>query len=340
MNPLAELLAFITRKKRYKVTVGVDFDWSQNSLTHNIFRFFELIFWRRKGIRLESTSVISENGQLIQFSHTWEAAIATIETQIRSALSFKFKKFRIFIPVLSTPTGISIPTSPYLFAVAFDAVASAANAGVLLGSLTYSHTCTGSNLTLGLGDTVNSVPTPTVSSATYNAVGMTQINNVQNDANTNSYQHYLYAPSTGANNVVISSSLGANTIILGGSISFSGTDSSPIGANNTAGPTNSTTPSVSVTTTFANSMLFDTVRLNSDITTLTPTVTGSNQTSRYQRDEGFGGTSQIGSTKTTTSTGSYTCSWSMLASTPWSSLVSEVKELASGRNSLTTLGVS
>ncbi len=90
-------------------------------------------------------------------------------------------------------------------AIAFDAAAS----GVTdQASLTYAHTCTGSNLILfvssySVGDVVSGI--------TYNGVAMTKIgSSVQTTGTTNySCMFYLVNPATGAHNVVVSTALGS-----------------------------------------------------------------------------------------------------------------------------------
>lgn len=92
-------------------------------------------------------------------------------------------------------------------------------------SLTYAHTCTGSNLILFVG--VNfyrsgTQPTDDITGVTYGGVAMTQITkNVYTTGNQITYMYYLVNPSTGANNVVISKTTGSDTI-RSNSISYTG----------------------------------------------------------------------------------------------------------------------
>jgi len=260
---------------------------------------------------------------------------ALLETKIRE---FKLPKVSLVkIPVLQSVEGFNIPNVfPYKLAIAFDAVSSA-DGGIAVTN-TYSHTCTGSNLTLTTGAVFTQAPTPT-GSATYNSVSMST--GVTNTAigNTNMYIFYLANPATGANNVVTTGSASCRN--YGGSISMTGTNvGSPVGASANANGT-STTPSVSVTTSFANSMLVNTVFINDTVAAQSPSATGTNQTSRYQRTHVSGGVANLGSTQTTTSTGSYTSSWSITGSIIWGSSILEVRELSTTVASrLTLLGVS
>jgi len=98
-------------------------------------------------------------------------------------------------------------------AIAFDS-----SAGSFQGStitLTYSHTCTGSNLILLVS--VSTVTT-NITGVTYNGVSMTQITTVSNTAKN--YLFYLIAPTTGTNNVVVSA--GGSTLIMSSSSSYTG----------------------------------------------------------------------------------------------------------------------
>jgi hypothetical protein len=90
-------------------------------------------------------------------------------------------------------------------AIAFDAAATSSALGA--SSLTYSHTCTGSNLILWVSAGVNSADASDhVTGVTYNGVAMTRavasINAVANEDPV--YLYYLVAPATGAHNVVVS----------------------------------------------------------------------------------------------------------------------------------------
>lgn len=97
-------------------------------------------------------------------------------------------------------------------AITFDAAASGAvDTGT---SLTFAHTCTGSNLVLWVG--VVSGATPTV---TYNGVSLTSAGTITSSGGWIGTLFYLVAPSTGVNNVVISS---ASDFICGTSASYTG----------------------------------------------------------------------------------------------------------------------
>lgn len=102
-------------------------------------------------------------------------------------------------------------------AIAFDAVVS--NTSITATSLTYSHTCTGSNRMLFVAHLSNTGDFST--GVTYNGVAMTQVSKKQVGVTAAwTYLYALFAPATGANNVVISVS--SSTLIYGTSVSYTG----------------------------------------------------------------------------------------------------------------------
>ncbi len=316
-------------KDRYLPRVGVDFEWSNKSWTHNAFRVYELIFGRQQGIRVESTSGVDENGTLWVIMHTFEATVAYTETFLRNAFALpKFRFVKVYLPVLA-PVGFGVPTrTPYLFAIAFDTTANG-TAGAA-SSVTYSHTNTGSNLTLTIEGCQNNVSRATSSSATYNAVSATQIVTNSNAAQ-NTWMDILALanPATGANNVVWTQA-GGGTGVGAFSMSLTGTAASPIGASAASTYTGATSKSQAVTTTAANSWIVDNLQCNGS----SRTATGSGQTIR-SNITGVGGNGFAGSTTTTTTTGSYTVSYSWTGNNDGTLLVAEIKALvASGPTNL------
>jgi hypothetical protein len=144
MKFLAQIMAEITRHPRYKVVAGKNFEWSSKLWTHNLFRVYELIFWRRYGARAES-SVFRKNGKVVTVCHTWEATIVHFEVYLRNFSKWRFP-YRVHVnaPILQTPQGIPVFVPQYLFAVAYES----ANTGVYSGSSTdenYNHTTSGSD---------------------------------------------------------------------------------------------------------------------------------------------------------------------------------------------------
>lgn len=196
---LAQILTELTGKPRYKPEIK----WADSpSWTHNIFRVYEMIFWRRYGIKAEMSALADPYGNVFYACHSWESVFALTEQYIRAYFaSWKLLPFKIYIPVFQTPQGIPVFASPYLFAIAFDAAAGNYN----LNTLTVSLTCTGSNLNLMCGSGGTGAADPYVS-LTYAAVQMTALHANTNYAGTEwTYHYYLTAPSTGTNNAVLTS---------------------------------------------------------------------------------------------------------------------------------------
>lgn len=110
-------------------------------------------------------------------------------------------------------------------AIAFDATATGVvNPGT---SLTFAHTCTGSNRILFLHIQTNSDNTPTdLTSVQYAGQNMTLIDRRSISATEFVYLYYIVAPATGANNVVISRSTSGFT--SGNSASYTGASQSGV----------------------------------------------------------------------------------------------------------------
>lgn len=131
--------------------------------------------------------------------------------------------------------------------IAFDTSTKAAQ--VNSTSLTYSHTCTGSDriLFVTIQGQTNS---DNVTGVTYAGVSMTLIDKDLYPTNGRwSYLYYLIAPTTGANNIVISASV--TTFLGSAAASYTGVDqTSPIDAStkNTTSSASSLTTTLTTTT--------------------------------------------------------------------------------------------
>ncbi len=123
-------------------------------------------------------------------------------------------------------------------AIAFDTTTDGGN--VTATSLTWAHTCTGSQLALFVTATVN---TQTVTGITYNGVAMSQVGTVSVSSN-NSYLYVLFTPATGAHNVVVS--LSGSGSVSGASASYTGVYS---GSIDSSASTSNTSTSISQATT-------------------------------------------------------------------------------------------
>ena len=97
------------------------------------------------------------------------------------------------------------------------------NLAVAANSLTYSHTCTGSNGLLLVHATTNT--TDDVTGITYAGAAMTQVTKIQTPSGRWNYLFYKLGPATGANNVVISTS-DTPDLILSYSASYTGVSQS------------------------------------------------------------------------------------------------------------------
>lgn len=229
------LIATFTNHPRIQVVHGVDFEWS-DSLVHTIFRVWELIAWRREGMRCEMTSSV-----LGQQPHTFEALCGIVESMVRS-LKFSFKIVRV--PALVTPQGVLFP-SFYSFAIAVDATAT----NTPPTTFTWNHTCTGSNLILfvagfGPGD---------ISAFTYNSVSGSQTRAAVSHDGGFGAHWYLAGPSTGTNSLVLVAGISGAYV----SVSYSGASQTGIpDASNTASGLGVSTLSVTVTTSADNCWVF------------------------------------------------------------------------------------
>lgn len=167
-------------------------------------------------------------------------------------------------------------------AVAFDAVgpSSAGTSSHDLTSLSWSHTCTGSDRLLTVAVALNPGAGAATMTATYNGVSMTSLGTVAANNQTSGFVQVwqLVAPATGANTVAIASSGPTPQSLVGGSVSFTGVDQvTPCGTSATAFGSG-TAPSVAVTGTTSGNMVVDAVCTGAGITS-------SGQTSRWSRTD-------------------------------------------------------
>lgn len=119
-------------------------------------------------------------------------------------------------------------------AVAFDAVGPNSGGATSSASstLSWSHTCTGSNLLLTVNAIMSAAPeSGQTLSVTYNGVSMNSVLGIVEADPANGGNHgylnmfYLAAPATGANTVLVTMvGTVSGVILLGGSVSFTGVD--------------------------------------------------------------------------------------------------------------------
>lgn len=130
-------------------------------------------------------------------------------------------------------------------AIAFDAASPANQYTNGATSLTFSHTCTGSDLILIVGVGMSGDASPT--GVTYNGVALTQVPSGSVVFNTGYICElwYLVGPATGAHDVVISRTYSGR--IYACSLSYTGVSSgAPLGTAATAGSAGSTSFTVDV----------------------------------------------------------------------------------------------
>ncbi len=185
------------------------------------------------------------NGGTIYACHSWESVFALTETFIREWFAWRpLIPVQIWIPVLRTPQGIPIFSSPYIFAIAFDAT----SVGVTTGTtpLTFSHTCTGSNLMLSVGVGLRASTSPVINTPTYNSVSMSLVGSQQLNNVIKVALYFQTGPTTGSNTVSCGFS-GGGQDCNAAAVSYSGVNQSgqPDASNGSTGAANAT---VTVTT--------------------------------------------------------------------------------------------
>lgn len=124
-------------------------------------------------------------------------------------------------------------------AIAFDAATDGGNNGGSTTSITFSHTCTGSDRLLIVA-VIGDPTTDDVTGVTYNGVAMTQVGKQSPAIGYRwAYLYHLEAPASGANNVVISA--GSAHYLWGGAASYTGVNASgqpdQTATNSGTGPT-------------------------------------------------------------------------------------------------------
>ena len=192
-------------------------------------------------------------------------------------------------------------------AIAFDTTT---NSGAYTNatSVSWSHTCTGSNLVLGVGSPYYEFTTSNnTCTATYNSVSMTN----QADiivGTTPTYRSVLFSlanPATGANTVALTFVGGAYG--AAGACSFSGCNTTtPIDTTGTNTGASVTSINKTITTANANSFIMDCLKGANTNTSLA--VSGTGQVMRW---DVLGSNTNInaGSTMPTTTAGNYTPGW-------------------------------
>lgn len=295
MFGLPYLLYYLTGVHRYQPKIT----WSKTSWTHNIFRIFELIFWRKEGIRLEMTHDPIKG---VSQAHTFEALCALVENQIREVFKFRLPKIKkVYIPLFAPVGGYPVPSkSPYFFAIAFDNSEAPTPLGPL-AAYTWAHTITGSDMLLWVGGRADGT-TDRITGITYALVAMTESDAKHALNSSYGFQSlwYLAGPTTGTNNVVVTFSPNAGWV--GFSSSYSGCSQTGIpDAYGTALGTTADTLDVSATV-VATDCWMVTVFCDDTGAAVAPDA-------GFLTRESTGASEELADSDGTVGTGAQTCTW-------------------------------
>jgi len=193
----------------------------------------------------------------------------------------------------------------------------------LASSMTWPHNVGSgrSNTLLVVGvDIEKNPPNPYVTSITYGGVDLTRANFSVGSPTVRAELWYLTNPKLGTNNVVVTFSSAIDTEgAIAGAVSFFGVDQTNPISKTVTGKGQGGTASTSITTTNINAWLIDTIVVdNSAGNTAT-----SPQVERWDAIPPSGQISGAGSTKSTTTPGTQSMSWTVSAE--WAQVVAEIK---------------
>lgn len=191
-------MAEITRHPREKIDVV----WS-SSFVCNLFRIYELIFWRRAGIRCEG--IAYDNGEM--YSYTWENLLVTYEWILLSWLKGAVPKFEIiWLPQMQLAGMRQGGIQPFAFAIAFDAANAPAQNST--SPVLWNATVTGTNPALVVGYHVGGTTTDFSTACTYNSVAGSKVTGTNVASRWGSAIWYMGNASTGTNQVSLTMSSG------------------------------------------------------------------------------------------------------------------------------------
>lgn len=172
MNIFAELLAGFTGAKRYQIVPGIDFEWNSKAWVYNLFRLYEMVFWRKEGVRQEAMSAVVDGRTEYTF-FTLEARLAHYEGVVR-AFFRQLAYFKIRVAKMQVVGGPTI-SFPYVdFSIAFDTID---GRGEFTGNNSGAYTVTGSNPLILTWAFCTSSTTQSLNptASTYNSVSLTAI---------------------------------------------------------------------------------------------------------------------------------------------------------------------
>ncbi len=258
-------MATFTRHARY----FPDFEWHRNLLSFNLFRLFEQIFGRRYGIRAEAMMCDG-----VYTALSFEAKIVHTEVLLREGILklWNSKPRLVWVPIYQPSlayVGAFIKQKQgYRLAVAFD------NSDSSRPTSSLAYTCTGSNRYLAPCPLVQP-HTASVSTMTYNSVGLSQIVALINDgaSDENIYFFGLANPASGSN--TLAATYSGSTVSVFQTLSYSGVNQSTTPDNSGTAQTTGSTATITITVNTANSWLIGGARTNVSFTSA-----GSGTTSR------------------------------------------------------------
>lgn len=233
------------------------------------------------------------------------------EGRTRMPLSFRARRGGRGICFCFPMLALLLLCAPHAHAqIAFDSGTNGHGANV--ASVTFSHSCSGSNRILFVGVYVlQAGGAPAVNSVTYGGANLTLMDRIVN-GNHGSELWYLVAPATGANDVVVT--MGVSTLrIWPVAVSFTGAHQGAPEASNAASGT-ATAASVAVTTLTANSWVVDI--LANGHAAASPTI-GVGQTPRAASLEGAVQRGLSSTEGPVSPAGPVTMSWTLSGSAPW-----------------------
>lgn len=199
-----------------------DIPWSSHVWTSNLFRLWEMIFWRRHGVQFSScTRARTENGVTTEVHEfgTWEALFTHIEFAVRLFFRGMLPKFhfvRVPIPVVAYAGGyFGIDArGAYVFAIAYDNATS--------GSTSFSHT-TAVGATLIFVGIVIDDPSGGAT-VTYAAASCTEFDSQDGGSARPGYRCYSRNnPSSGSNTVAVTTS---EAVMVTYAVTYTGTETS------------------------------------------------------------------------------------------------------------------
>lgn len=277
---LPNALALITGRPRY---LPENMEWAP-LWTSNLFRAFELVFWRAYGpngigdtIRVESSVAAQMIDGVLHVERqffTFEALVSHAEAVVRAYFKKVFEPRAEFgflpQPVFATLVLLGLKLSfsgdmhgliaPVIgMAIAYDNSGTTHPTGSTTATVTF--TTSGTDIAVCAGFTANKASIPAVNSITWAGAAMTAASLTPQsppaNATVREYIYYKTAAASGSNSLVVTFAATTDETSLN-AVSYTGVGSVP--QNNGGGNGTGTTATISITTTIDNSWLVGGVR--------------------------------------------------------------------------------